>query len=103
VAGRAARTLAAAGRASADARTLCTPEAPRPRGPPTLWPKPNALADCGWGRILFAQTYEDVSQLVSDIHAEGPEQRDIAMYVTDPHVLIASAPAELFSSPSHTD
>jgi GNAT-family acetyltransferase (TIGR03103 family) len=73
-----------------------------PGGPPTLWPKPNALADCGWGRILFAQTYEDVSQLVSDIHAEGPEQRDIAMYVTDPHVLIASAPAELFLDPSHT-
>jgi GNAT-family acetyltransferase (TIGR03103 family) len=64
--------------------------------------KSNAVADCGWGRILFAQTFEDVEHLVSEIRAEGPEQRDIAMYVTDPHVLIASAPAELFLDPSHT-
>ena len=70
--------------------------------PRTDWPKLNALADCGWGRILFAQTFEDVEQLVSAIRAENPEQRDIAMYVTDPHVLIASAPAELFLDPSHT-
>jgi GNAT-family acetyltransferase (TIGR03103 family) len=64
--------------------------------------KPNVLVDCGWGRILFGQTYEDVDDLVSDIRAEGPEQRDIAMYVSDPHVLIAAAPAELFLDPSHT-
>jgi hypothetical protein len=43
-----------------------------------------------------------VSGLVSAIRAENPEQRDIAMYVSDPHVLIASAPAELFLDPSHT-
>jgi GNAT-family acetyltransferase (TIGR03103 family) len=71
-------------------------------GPPHVWAKPNALVDCGWGRILFAQTFEDASGLVSAIRAENPEQRDIAMYVSDPHVLIASAPAELFLDPSHT-
>ena len=65
-------------------------------------PKANAIVDCGWGRILFAHTFEDVDHLVSEIRAEGPEQRDIAMYVTDPHVLIANAPAELFLDPSHT-
>jgi GNAT-family acetyltransferase (TIGR03103 family) len=65
-------------------------------------PAPNALVDCGWGRVLFAHTFEDVDALVSEIRAENPETRDIAMYVTDPHVLIASAPAELFLDPSHT-
>ena len=68
-------------------------------GPPHVWAKPNALVDCGWGRILFAQTFEDASGLVSAIRAENPEQRDIAMYVSDPHVLLASAPAELASLP----
>jgi GNAT-family acetyltransferase (TIGR03103 family) len=62
----------------------------------------NAFVDCGWGRILFAPTFLDVEDLVLEIRAEGPEQRDIAMYVADPHVLIASAPAELFLDPSHT-
>jgi len=65
-------------------------------------PEPNALVDCGWGRVLFAHTFEEVDALVSEIRAENPETRDIAMYVTDPHVLIASAPAELFLDPSHT-
>lgn len=65
-------------------------------------PAPDAILDCGWGRLLFANTFEDVDRLVSAIRAEGPEQRDIAMYVTDPHVLLAGAPAELFLDPSHT-
>jgi GNAT-family acetyltransferase (TIGR03103 family) len=65
-------------------------------------PSPNALVDCGWGRVLFAHTFEDPEALLSEIRAENPETRDIAMYVTDPHVLIASAPAELFLDPSHT-
>jgi GNAT-family acetyltransferase (TIGR03103 family) len=62
----------------------------------------NAIVDCGWGRILFGQTFDAVDRLVSEIRAEEAEQRDIAIYVTDPHVLIASAPAELFLDPSHT-
>ncbi|MFN3389419.1 MAG: N-acetylglutaminylglutamine synthetase [Allosphingosinicella sp.] len=65
-------------------------------------PKANAIVDCGWGRILFAHTFTEPDALVSEIRAEGGDQRDIAMYVTDPHVLIASAPAELFLDPSHT-
>jgi GNAT-family acetyltransferase (TIGR03103 family) len=69
---------------------------------PGAEPAPNALVDCGWGRILFAHTFDDTGRLVSEIRAENPQTRDIALYVTDPHVLIASAPAELFLDPSHT-
>src|SRR3546814_12325551 len=65
-------------------------------------PEPNAIVDCGWGRLLFANTFDDVDHLVSEIRAEGPEQRDIAIYVSDPHVLIATAPAAPFLDPPHT-
>jgi GNAT-family acetyltransferase (TIGR03103 family) len=65
-------------------------------------PGPDAIVDCGWGRLLFANTFEDNEQLVSEIRAEGGDQRDIAIYVSDPHVLLAKAPAELFLDPSHT-
>ncbi len=65
-------------------------------------PEANATVDCGWGRLLFANTFDDPETLVSAIRAEGTEQRDIAMYVADPHVLLAQAPAELFLDPSHT-
>jgi GNAT-family acetyltransferase (TIGR03103 family) len=80
-----------------------SPKFPFGRIPPgEHQPGPNALVDCGWGRILFAHTFEDADELVAAIRAENPEQRDIAMYVTDPHVVIAGAPTELFLDPSHT-
>lgn len=58
--------------------------------------------DCGWGRLLFAQTFKDPAQLVSALREEAPEHRDIAIYVGDPHVVLATAPQELFLDPSHT-
>lgn len=73
---------------------LHNPTAPQPRR--------NACVDVGWGRVLFAQTFESPERLLSELRAEQDQQRDIAMYVTDPHVLLAAAPAELFLDPSHT-
>ena len=80
-------------------RAALFPFLKNPHGPQ---PRANALADCGWGRILFAHSFENAEDLLSELRAEGPEQRDIAMYVTDPHVVLAAAPAELFLDPSHT-
>lgn len=65
-------------------------------------PVPNAVVDCGWGRLLFAQTFQTSTPLVEALRAEGPDRRDIAFYVRNPHVLLASAPQELFLDPSHT-
>src|SRR3546814_2667227 len=42
-----------------------------------------ATVDCGWGRLLFAQTFRDPAQLVSSLREEAPEHRDIAIYVRD--------------------
>lgn len=67
-------------------------------------PQPDAKAcvDVGWGRVFFAPTFDSADALLGELRAEGEDQRDIAMYVTDPHVLLAAAPAELFLDPSHT-
>nr|WP_315024700.1 N-acetylglutaminylglutamine synthetase [Brevundimonas diminuta] len=62
----------------------------------------DAVLDCGWGRLLFAQTFETAAPLVEALRAEGSDRRDIAFYVRNPHVLLASAPQELFLDPSHT-
>lgn len=62
----------------------------------------NVICDCGWGRLLFAQTFADAQPLVEALRAEANDTRDIAFYVTDPHVLLAHAPQELFLDPSHT-
>ena len=62
----------------------------------------NAVLDCGWGRLLFAQTFPRAEPLIEALRAEGPDRRDIALYVRNPHVLLASAPQEVFLDPSHT-
>lgn len=61
-----------------------------------------ASVDCGWGRLIFSQTFDDPADLVEALRQEGPARRDIAFYVRDPHVLLAAAPQEIFLDPSHT-
>ena len=62
----------------------------------------NVAFECGWGRLLFGQTFARASELANCLRAEGPGQRDIAFYILDPHVVLAAAPQELFLDPSHT-
>lgn len=64
---------------------------------------PNAVAlDCGWGRLLFGQTFESSRALADALRDEVDGKRDIAMYVREPHVVLACAPQEVFLDPSHT-
>lgn len=62
----------------------------------------NAVVDCGWGRLVFAQTFSEPQALVDMIKNEKQGRRDIALYLRDPHVLVSLAPQELFLDPSHT-
>ena len=61
-----------------------------------------AIVDCGWGRLLFAQTYGALADLADDLCDELPGARDIAVYISDPHVVLAADPGRLFLDPSHT-
>ncbi len=62
----------------------------------------NVTLDCGWGRLLFAQTFDSNQAIVDAMRAEAPASRDILFYVSDPHVLLSLAPHEIFLDPSHT-
>ncbi|WP_310013882.1 N-acetylglutaminylglutamine synthetase [Brucella pseudogrignonensis] len=62
----------------------------------------NTVLDCGWGRLLFAQTFESNEAIIEALRAEAPLSRDILFYVSDPHVLLSLAPQEIFLDPSHT-
>lgn len=58
--------------------------------------------DAGWGRLVFGHTFDDFAKLASVLRDEAPGRRDIAMYLSDPHVFVATAPHELFIDPSYT-
>jgi GNAT-family acetyltransferase (TIGR03103 family) len=62
--------------------------------------RPKAVVDCGWGRLLFAQTFADYDELEAEMRGEAAGRRDIALYLRDPHVFVARAPDELFIDPS---
>ncbi len=62
----------------------------------------NAVVDCGWGRLIFGQTFADPAAMVTTLCDERLNRRDIALYVPDPHVAVSLAPQEVFLDPSHT-
>lgn len=62
----------------------------------------NVVVDCGWGRLLFGQTFGSADHLVKALQDEHKDQRDLAFYVREPHVLLSRAPHALFLDPSHT-
>ena len=64
--------------------------------------EPDVALECGWGRLIFGQTFADHDELVAAISREEPGRRDICLYVREPHVLVSRAPQELFIDPSHT-
>ena len=63
---------------------------------------PESTVDLGWGRLIFGQTFPDHGSIRDVLLDEGAGQRDIAMYLRDPQVLVGSTPAELFIDPSLT-
>jgi len=60
------------------------------------------LLHCGWGRLLFAHTFVDPTDVAREILREEPGKRDIAYYLTDPHLVLNHAPQEMFLDPSDT-
>lgn len=62
----------------------------------------DVTVDCGWGRLIFAHTFASSEKLAETLREESPGQRDIALYLREPHVVLSLAPQELFLDPSHT-
>jgi GNAT-family acetyltransferase (TIGR03103 family) len=62
----------------------------------------DVVLDCGWGRIVFGQTFTSPERLRAALRGEASGHRDICIYPREPHVLVAQAPTELFLDPSHT-
>lgn len=63
-------------------------------------PSPEAVVDCGWGRLIAGQTFADPAAIAACLLKERAGRRDIAFYVDKPHVVVAQAPQQLFLDPS---
>lgn len=78
------------------------PRGERKAGKPSREADKNAAVECGWGRLIFSQTFDDLDALTAILREERPQQRDIAFYVHEPHVILSQAPQDLFLDPSHS-
>ncbi|GGB95900.1 glutathione synthase [Marinobacterium zhoushanense] len=58
--------------------------------------------DCGWGRLIFGQTFRDPKTVAYLLRRERQGRRDIALYVREPHLVLSHAPQDLFMDPSLT-
>jgi GNAT-family acetyltransferase (TIGR03103 family) len=73
----------------------------RPTVPPEVSARrTNLTLDCGWGRLLFAPSFESTRLLADSLMQEETGRRDIALYVEAPQLVLAEAPTELFLDPS---
>jgi len=63
-------------------------------------PHINVILDCGWGRLMYAPSFDSTKLLASELMQEESGKRDIALYVQAPQLLLAEAPASLFLDPS---
>jgi GNAT-family acetyltransferase (TIGR03103 family) len=73
-----------------------TPETPTREG------DTDVVLDCGWGRLVFGQTFTDQAAVAAVLRSEAAGSRDICIYLRDPHVLVSRLPDELFIDPSLT-
>lgn len=64
--------------------------------------KQNVALDCGWGKLIFGQTFPDHDSLIRIFTEEEKGERNLAVYVQDHHVLLTRAPDLLFVDPSDT-
>lgn len=62
----------------------------------------DAVVDCGWGKLLFAQTFRQSGDLIRQLCQEATDKRNVAFYVRNPQVAISIAPQEVFLDPSLT-
>jgi len=60
------------------------------------------MLQCGWGRLIFADTFPAPERLAEAILSENKDQRDIALYLVDPHLVLNCAPQQIFLDPSNT-
>src|SRR5690606_16554226 len=56
----------------------------------------NVVIQCGWGRFIVGHTFKSDEALAQAVLDEASGERDIALYVSRPHVVLSHAPQRLF-------
>lgn len=61
----------------------------------------NKIIDCGWGKLILAQTFVREKTLYEALINENPNSRNILLYADNSHVIQSQHPQKIFISPSY--
>ena len=64
--------------------------------------KRNTALFCGWGRLIFGQTFSDHNRIIDIFSSEPAGKRDLAIYVKNHHVFWPKPPTCCLLTPPHT-
>jgi GNAT-family acetyltransferase (TIGR03103 family) len=62
----------------------------------------NKFLDCGWGKILFGETYNSAEKVAIDLKKEKKKERNILFYPLNPQILLTNYPQDFFLNPAYT-
>lgn len=62
----------------------------------------NVTLDCGWGTLIFGETFESNRKLANALKKEKNNERNIAYNIQDPHILLTRDPQNFFLDPSNS-
>lgn len=62
----------------------------------------DVVQEMGWGRVVFGNTFTDLTSLEVLLRDEATGRRDCCVYLPDPHIFVALNPFDFFIDPSHT-
>jgi len=61
----------------------------------------NAILDCGWGKLLFGETFVETRKTISELKKERKTERNILFYPLDPQLMMTSNAADFFLNPAY--
>ena len=63
--------------------------------------KENVSVDCGWGKLLFGETFSETKKTITELKKERKTERNVLFYPLDPQLMMTSNAQDFFLNPAY--
>jgi len=61
----------------------------------------NVSLDCGWGKLLFGETFFETKKTITELKKERKAERNVLFYPLDPQLMMTSNAQDFFLNPAY--